>query len=214
MEKIDIYNASLKRLGVKDRDAAHKEGDWHLTFHCWVVSNTRGGEILFQLRSPQAISFPNCFDVSAAGHLTSGENEKDGIREIREELGLEFEFDELHSLGYRVEVSDQDNGQKNREYQAVYILRNDAPLSEYKPQIEELNGLYRLSVEEGMKLFGGNVSSAKMTGIVYDKGKGEWDESSRIVSIKDFVPRIQNYYLTACIMAERVLSGTFPVSIS
>jgi isopentenyldiphosphate isomerase len=213
-EKIDIYDAELRYIGVMERIEAHMKGHWHKTFHCWVVTKKEGGYILFQLRSPEMINFPNMLDVSAAGHLEAGEDIKQGIREVSEELGIPISMESLHSLGYRVEVADQDNGQKNREYQAVNILNLDIPLSEYKPQIEEVSGLLWLKIREGLDLFTGKRKYTTMQGIVYNKQSEEWNHITRKVTIKDFLPRIQNYYLTMCIMAERLLENKFPLAIS
>ena len=113
-ETIDIYDANLQHLGKMDRVEAHLKGHWHRTFHCWVVNGEGEGRILFQHRSAEMVNFPNMFDVSAAGHLEAGENVEQGIREVSEELGIPTSMDALHSLGYRVEVADQSNGQLNK----------------------------------------------------------------------------------------------------
>src|SRR5690348_15694820 len=119
-----------------ERVQAHLAGEWHKTFHCWVVSSAGGGRILFQLRSPSMQNFPNMLDVSAAGHLEAGETVEQGVREVTEELGITFSPPDLAFLGYRVEVADQANGQRNREYQAVYLLRVDKELTDFAPQVE------------------------------------------------------------------------------
>jgi isopentenyldiphosphate isomerase len=214
MESIDIYNANLEHIGVMERLEAHLNGQWHQTFHCWVVAPDDGGKLLFQVRSAQMANFPNLLDVSAAGHLEAGETVHQGIREVSEELGVQIPPNALHELGYRVEVADQDNGQCNREYQAVYVAFLSTKLDEYQPQVEEVVGLLWLSVADGLALFSGKVESAECTGIRYDDVAGQWTRTTRTVSKVDFLPRIQNYYLTACIMASRLLRNEFPLSIS
>lgn len=213
-EKIDIYDADLRHIGIMDRNEAHLKGHWHITYHCAVVTKREGGDILFQLRSEENINFPNLLDISAAGHLEAGEKVEHGIREVSEELGIPLSMGTLHSLGYRVEVADQVNGQKNREYQAVYMLHLDIPLSEYKPQVEEVAGLFWLNIQRGINLFSGSRTTAKMHGIKYNKNFKKWESITRKVTVKDFIPRIQNYYLTLCIMAERLFENRFPLSIS
>lgn len=93
------------------------------------------------------------FDISAAGHLLSGEKGSDGIREVSEELGIDLDFDSLYSLGYRIEVDDQENGQMNREYQDVYIASVDEELSRYTPQKEEIAGLMWMKIDDALSLF-------------------------------------------------------------
>ncbi len=212
-ENIDIYDANLKHLGVMDRLEAHRNACWHKTFHCWVVTG-KGGAVLFQLRSPEMANFPNLLDVSAAGHLEAGETLEEGIREVSEELGIPLPMNALHQLGYRVEVADQKNGQKNREYQAVYMANVDLPLTEYQPQVEEVSGLLWLDVQDGIGLFSGVKKKATMRGIRYDSDKKRWEPATRAVTSRDFLPRIQQYYLTICIMAERLAENRSPLSIS
>ncbi len=211
---IDIFDADLQHIGVMERKEAHMKGHWHKTFHCAVVTKENGGKVLFQSRSAEMINFPNMLDISAAGHIEAGEEVEEGIREATEELGIPLSIDALHFLGYRVEVADQDNGQKNREYQAVYILHLDLPLSEYNPQIEEVSGLLWVDIKSGLDLFSGEIDSAMMHGIRYNKTTQKWEEINREVTIKDFLPRIQSYYLTLCIMGERLLENRFPIAIS
>lgn len=213
MELINFYDANLNLQGTEERKAAHQLGLWHKTFHCWIV-NPHNNAILFQLRSKDKKNYPDMFDISAAGHLLAGEDDQDGIREISEELGVNIDFNSLYSLGYRVEVDDQSNGQKNREYQAVYIGKVDSELSKYNPQVEEVAGLMWMSIDDALSLFSGERNKVSMFGITYNDTSCSWEEITREVSLSDFIPRIQNYYLTISIMAERVLKNQFPISIS
>lgn len=212
-ELIDIYDANLNRIGAMERGEAHRRGEWHKTFHCWVVGGQDEGSLLFQLRS-QSVNFPGLLDVSAAGHLEAGEPVEAGIREVIEELGIEISIHNLVELGYRVEVADQSNGQKNREYQAVYLLRHDAPLTAFRPQVEEIAGLFWLGLDECIELFSNQRPIVQVEGIVYDKDALSWRTEKRQVTNRDFLPRIQRYYLTASIMAMRFLNNQFPLSIS
>lgn len=117
------------------------------------------------------------FDISAAGHLIVGEKVEHGIRELYEELGINIAFDDLYSLGYRVEVDDQDNGQKNREYQAVYMASINQNLGDYKPQVEEVAGLMWMTIADALDLFSHNVDNVYMSGIVFNNEKNVWENS-------------------------------------
>lgn len=214
MEEINIYNANLQQIGVMERELAHLEGHWHITFHCWIVSDIKGGSLLVQLRSHNKKSFPNMFDVSAAGHILANEEVKDGIREIEEELGVTLSAESMYNLGYRVEVHDQENGHKDREYQSVHMVKLNMTLENYEPQIDEVSGLFWINIEDGLKLFNKDVNNIEIDGIAFNMELRKWEKAARIVSISDFIPRIQNYYLTICIMSKRLLNREFPISIS
>lgn len=214
-ERIDIYNANLEHMGVMDRAKAHVEGQWHRTFHCWVVRAHQGGQVLFQQRSQHMKNFPGMLDVSAAGHLEAGETVLDGIREMREELGIDVTEKNLVDLGQRVEVADQTNGQKNREYQSVFIYEIDFDLPKFDPNSHEVTALLWLPIESGMNLFTGKIDSVIAEGYSFEaEPQGVWTHFSRSLSAEDFLPRIQRYYLTILIMSERVINRSGPVSIS
>jgi isopentenyldiphosphate isomerase len=213
-ESIDIYNANLDPAGSMDRGKAHMDGRWHRTFHCWVVNPADEPRILFQVRSDAMVNFPGMLDVSAAGHILAGESLSDGVREVREELGVAFDEGMLHALGDRVEVADQANGQKNREYQSVYLLLLHEELAAYEPQVEEIAGLVWLGIGDGLRLFAGDCPDAEVRGIKYDASAKAWRDTVRTVTSSDFLPRIQRYYLTAAIMADRLVKGQFPLAIS
>ncbi len=214
MEEIDIFDADLRPLGKKDRKQAHQDGDWHRTFHLWVVGDHKGGSMLYQWRSADAKNFPDMLDVSAAGHLMSGEAMEQGIREATEELGIPLDIQDVHDLGFRVEVADQANGQKNREYQGVHMHHTSLDLSAFAPQVEEVAGLYWVPLKAGMDLFLGETKTVEASGIYFDKGSNKWQSSVREFSKEKFLPRIQQYYLTAHIMGERLLESRFPLAIS
>ncbi|MGC4857151.1 NUDIX hydrolase [Micromonospora sp. DT4] len=214
-ERIDIYNANLEPRGSMDRIEAHRQGEWHRTFHCWIVSGSEGGALLLQKRADSMRNFPGLLDVSAAGHLEAGEPILAGLREVTEELGLTVSPDHLHDLGERVEVADQANGQLNREYQSVYLYRCDLALANYKPGADEVAALVWLPVAEGMELFTGKIDALTLRGHTYEKSAGErWEEFTLPVTRDSFLPRIQRYYLTTLIMAERLLANAGPLAIS
>lgn len=210
-EDIDIYDADLRPLGRKNRKQAHIDGDWHRTFHCWLVHSTSPA-LLFQVRSKEMANFPEMLDVSAAGHLTAGEDVMDGVREVREELGIDFRDTDLVYAGERVEVADQANGQRNREYQSVFFLKVNHSLVNFRPQEEEVSGLTWLPLTQGVELFTGQRHAVDVTVRTFSHGRTS--EHLRTVTVDDFLPRIQRYYLASLIMSERLLENRLPIALS
>ncbi|MBR0488083.1 NUDIX domain-containing protein [Candidatus Saccharibacteria bacterium] len=59
-------------------------------------------ELLWQRRSPEIDRYPNDYDISAGGHINLGETPVMGaMREAREEIGAEFDADELKFVTIR-----------------------------------------------------------------------------------------------------------------
>lgn len=84
-----LYRVTLEDSveGAVDRDAAHAKGVLHRS---GIVFLTRSdGRVLIQHRSPAKRIFPDCYDCSAAFHVTFGETyEQAAVRELREETGV------------------------------------------------------------------------------------------------------------------------------
>ncbi|CAD2071294.1 putative Nudix hydrolase [Jeotgalicoccus coquinae] len=99
-EQLNIFDSKGKFTGTASRADAHKKGLWHETFHCWFISNEEDRVFIhFQLRSPYKKDFASMLDITAAGHLNSDEDVKDGVREIKEELGISLTLNDLIYTG-------------------------------------------------------------------------------------------------------------------
>lgn len=126
VELLDIYNDMNEPLGFnKDKELVHRGGDYHRTVHVWLLNEK--DELLLQLRSHDKSSFPGYWDISAAGHVQSGETElQAAVRELHEELGItaeESDFEFITVVNYR--------SAKNNEFGYVYLLRCDYELSDF-----------------------------------------------------------------------------------
>jgi hypothetical protein len=119
-ELLDVFDDRGWHRGVKRRDEVHRDGDWHLAFHLWIV---RPDGVLLQRRARAKASWPGRLDATAAGHLLAGEAVRDGLREAEEELGVVYAFEDLEPLGvHRVDE------RANRELQHVFAIRDARPL--------------------------------------------------------------------------------------
>ena len=123
-ELFDVLDGTGAPTGiVKDRNAVHRDGDWHRCGHVWIAS---GDRVLLQRRAQVKESWPGLWDISVAGHVHAGETSVDAaIREAREELGLTIAPSELHfleTLRYQVVLRP---GYVENELHDVYLLHRD-----------------------------------------------------------------------------------------
>jgi len=137
MEYIDIYDSDGKSLGTKKaKSEVHREGLWHKTVHIWVVNPK--GEILIQKRSPKVDNHPNQWDISAAGHISAGENDTTAaLRETEEEIGLKLSPDDLIKIGTVKQMSARDE-YINNEINSIYVVRMSLELENIKKQEDEV----------------------------------------------------------------------------
>ena len=104
MEILDICDEFGNPTGkVEDREIIHQEGLLHRTAHVWLLRKKNNQiEILLQKRSDAKDSFPGCYDISSAGHIPAGDGYfKSAKRELKEELGVEIDENELIDCGNR-----------------------------------------------------------------------------------------------------------------
>jgi isopentenyldiphosphate isomerase len=88
-ETLDTFSDTGLWIGTASRADVHRLGLWHQTFHAWIVTETYGQPyVWFQRRSMKKQQYPGMWDITVAGHLLSGEQPVDGLREIEEELGI------------------------------------------------------------------------------------------------------------------------------
>lgn len=110
-EFLMAYDENMKEIGVFARPAVHYNGLWHKVVQCWIVDDSDPNDIriYLQRRSFEKKSNPGRYDISAGGHVESGESVINAmLREIREETGLSLEADDIAEIGTFREISGND----------------------------------------------------------------------------------------------------------
>ena len=158
-ELLEVYDAAGHPTGrAKSRAAIHLEGDWHRAFHCWIVR--RGGaQVVLQRRSFLKDTFPGCWDAAAAGHWRFRETAAEAAREISEELGLSVPFSSLRYCCRFPATHAFPNGLIDREFHEVYVLEDDRPLAEYRPDPSEVIAVGAFSISDVLALARGAVAA-------------------------------------------------------
>lgn len=142
MTLIDALDEEGNPTGAKmTKQEIHLGGVWHRAALVWIYNSK--GEILLQLRAKDKDSFPGLLDISAAGHVDSGETpETAAIREIEEEIGLKVQSENILLIDKRtVSVPIPEIGWQNNEIDYVYLykFKDDIDvLSMLDGEVEEL----------------------------------------------------------------------------
>ncbi len=192
-EVLDIYDESGRHIGVAKRSEVHRLGHWHQTFHCWIYRVREGKiQVLFQRRHPEKDTFPNLLDITSAGHLAASEVPEDGVRELKEELGLAVAFEALEHIGV---IKDEGTapGIIDRELCHVFAYACDQPLDEYVLQPEEVTGLLWVDLDELERMFAGERDRLETAGILAEPD-GTRQEVLLRVEPHAFVPHESHYY--------------------
>jgi isopentenyldiphosphate isomerase len=194
-EMIDICNESMEWIGTASRRDIHLQGLWHQTFQCWVLqdSPSEGWRLLFQLRHKDKEAFPNLLDISCAGHLLAGETVEDGLRELKEELGLDAGYEDLYSCGIMKEENRISPVCMDREFCHVFLLESRTALAEYDFQQSEVTGLFLLRLDDFAQLLNGVRTSITAEGILLRDTEVK-EEVNQEIFLKDIVQHSKAYY--------------------
>ena len=157
MELLDIVDENGIPTGeVVERKIAHSEGILHRTAHVWLLRRKENGvQILLQKRSDNKDSFPDCFDISSAGHIPAGVDFKpSAIRELKEELGYVAEIEELIYVGTRrIKFKEIFHNELfiDNQVSRVYVLWCDLNEREFILQQEEVSEVKWFDFDECYK---------------------------------------------------------------
>jgi 8-oxo-dGTP pyrophosphatase MutT (NUDIX family) len=203
-ELLDVLDGSGRQKGkVAWKSEAHRLGLWHRCSHCWVVGEEAGGPyLLVQRRAATKDTWPGYLDVTAAGHVQSGEEPLEGgLRELEEELGLEVEPERLVPLGTR-RIEQRIQGGSDREFHEVFLLSDSTPPQDLRLQEGEVEAVLRVRLGDAKALAGGGAAPA----VAYAGGR----ISAARVRLSDFVPNEDDYLPRVAGAARLLLAGESP----
>jgi isopentenyldiphosphate isomerase len=106
--------------------------------HIWIIDEDKKN-ILLQKRCADKNLFPNMWDISVGGHVSSGEDTLVAAkRELSEELGLDldtYEFEYVDVIKERF----VDGDVVSNEFVTIYKIINNVNISSIKLQKEEVS---------------------------------------------------------------------------
>lgn len=143
MELWELYTYDRQRTGYTMlRGDGQPEGLFRLVVHVCIFNSD--GEMLIQQRQPFKKGWPNLWDITVGGSALSGEDSRNAIaRELYEELGLKFSFENLcPSLTVHFDGGFDD----------IYLIEQNVDLSEIRLQSEEVQAVRWCSRQEILKM--------------------------------------------------------------
>ncbi len=206
-ELLSVVSPTGTPLGRGARREVHRDGLWHAVFHCLIVRPGSPARVVLQRRDRSKPTFPGLLDLSATGHLHDGEGPRDGVREIREELGIEVDPEDLVPVGVRLLADDTAEG-RNRERVHLFFLRDDRPLDAFDPGPDEVESLVEAPVDGLLALADGQP-----TPIEAREWRPQNDAWADRRSTTDLVDAIDGYWTVVLVMANRFATGQHPIAV-
>jgi isopentenyldiphosphate isomerase len=203
-ELLDVLDGLGRPTGeVAWKSEVHRRGLPHRCFHCWVYGTDAAGPyLLVQRRAATKDTWPGRLDVTAAGHLRSGEQPLGGgLRELEEELGLRVGPERLVPLGTRRIEQEIPEG-CDREFHDVFLLFDSTPPEDLRLQEGEVEAVLRIGLCDAEALDErGSVPAEEYAG---------GGRSTTRVGLSKFVPNEDDYLRRVAGAARRLLAGEGP----
>ncbi|MTV21115.1 NUDIX hydrolase [Staphylococcus delphini] len=190
-ELLNIYSPNKQYKGTMPRLDVHKNSEWHQTFQCIFIFEDC---ILFQERSKSLVDYPGLLDVTVGGHIKADENMSAGVREIKEEMGLDLQFNRLNFLCTIPEsIIDKFNDNEFINIFTVEISKEE--LNSIHFNDGEVNELYKIKLSDFI-YFSNNLTENV-------KGVGLYKKQNKIFSLKSFLPYSSAYFICISSLMKR-----------
>ena len=146
MEQIDYFSEEYQFLGQVSIDEIHQKGLWHQTVAFWLF-NKEKKIVYLQLRGPKNRVGPNTFDAPSGGHLSAGETKEDGVRELKEELGVDVNINNCFYLKMYKNIVHLPH-YINNEFCHIYFVKTDKCLTDFVLEEGEVFNLFEFPIEK------------------------------------------------------------------
>lgn len=213
-EQLDIVSATGRYVRTADRSEVHDGGHWHEVFHCVVVRSGTPPTMILQRRHKSKAAFPGLLDLSATGHLGSGETPAEGVRELNEELGTTASAEDLTYVGVRLLADDDGEGQ-NRERVHLFFATDDRPIDGFAPDPVEVQSLVEVEIRGLLDLI--DALGENSPGLKSELSAVEWRPGGQpeptVIRAEDLIKPADGYWTVVLVMADRFVRSDGPLAI-
>lgn len=156
-ELIDVLDENGVKTGdILPRDEIHKRGLWHRSIVVAIINDKN--EILLQQRSNNKEKNAGMWDISVAGHISTGQDALSAAaREINEEVSVSLGYNiDIKSFrymfSYRTQAKYGDDFIENQFYDFFILRKENLSTEDIKMQESEVQAIKFVSVNELMEL--------------------------------------------------------------
>ncbi len=158
-ELIDVLDEKGNKTGeILTREQIHKKGLCHRIVVIAIIDAQ--GKILMQQRAKYKTKNPGKWDVTSAGHVSSGQTSIEAaIRETLEEVGIKVNEKELeYILTYRNKEKVEEDYIDNQIYDCYIVKKDKIDLKDIKIQKSEVEQVKLCNLKEFNEIIeNGNV---------------------------------------------------------
>ena len=146
-EYFDVLNENGEFIDeAETRENCHKNGLRHKAVVVFIINSKK--QVLLQKRSASKKMWPNMWDISAGGHVLSGEfGFQSALREAKEELGISLNVKDLLFIGSCASTNIKGDI-TDKHINEYYIANMDLDETKLELQTEEVSEVKWVDKEE------------------------------------------------------------------
>lgn len=152
-ELIDVLDENGVKTGeILPRDEIHKKGLWHRAIVVAVINEEN--KILLQQRSEKKEKNAGMWDISVAGHISTGQDALSAAaREINEEVSVNLGYNVdikafRYMFSYRTMQKCSENFIENQFYDFFILRKENIKIQDIKMQESEVQAIKFVSINE------------------------------------------------------------------
>lgn len=146
-EYFEVLNEKGEYTGkTETREKCHKEGLWHKAVVVFIINSKK--QVLLQKRSANKRMWPDMWDITAGGHVLSGEFGFQAIlRESKEELGIELNKSDITFIGAGISINIKGDI-INKHFNEYYVANKEIDETKLKLQEGEVSEVKWINKDE------------------------------------------------------------------
>lgn len=147
MELFDVLDENgMYTGGIANRQICHEEGMRHKAVAVFIINSKN--QVLLQRRSEKKKMWPGLWDISAGGHVLTGEfGYQAAIREVKEEIGIDITEKDMIFIGATISET-FNSGYSDRHFNEYYIVKMDIDETKLVLQEEEVSDIIWMDKDE------------------------------------------------------------------
>ena len=154
MELVDVYNKRYQRTGVSKVRSDFTGEEYRIACFIWILNSDN--KILVQQRLKNEKHYPNLWCATSGGVSSNETSLEASIRELKEELGIDVNEEELTFIG---------TYKRTNDYVDTYLLEKDIDIENITIQKEEVQDIKWMSIDYFEKLINRGEASDTSFGL-------------------------------------------------
>jgi len=137
LELVDVYNKRHEKLGKTKGRKELDVGEYRLSCYAYIINDDN--QLLIQQRVATVENMPNMWETLSGGAISGDTSLSGTIREIKEELGIEVNPDDMTFIGSYI---------RRKDFVEIWLLKSNVKIEKLKLEEDEIQNAKWINISE------------------------------------------------------------------